>query len=286
MKVKRIAVLAASLAFAASVFCLPAAAESGEVFSLADVNLTGFISGSGSTSYVTVSLGVPYPSSTQRTGYDYSVSISRSYTSFSLELNRKDGKPFLILEPGYEYTFYNRQWVRNSVPPYDVSIRFISIDGSYYLTSAGSGLVITSDDISNVSTIRVTYFWSSSQSSGISGYQEDFYFTSTDTSMDALIDGDGTPLAPDYNEDLNNSTDELTDLENDALGGKTDEEISAEVDEALDFDMNSLDSNASFAMAGLFDDLLDVFGADYQALLLLALSLGLAAFIIGRRYKA
>ena len=39
-------------------------------------------------------------------------------------------------------------------------------------------------------------------------------------------------------------------------------------------------------MSGLFDGLLVVFGVDYQSLLMLALSLGLAAFIIGRRYKA
>lgn len=103
---------------------------------------------------------------------------------------------------------------------------------------------------------------------------------------DPLIDGDGTPLAPDYNEELDNAGTQMDELEQEALGGKTDEEIQQEVENALSFDTDSLDKNASSAMSGFFDDLLDVFGADYQALLMLALSLALAAFIIGRRYKS
>lgn len=102
---------------------------------------------------------------------------------------------------------------------------------------------------------------------------------------DFLGNGDGTPLAPDHNEDLDNAGQQMEDLENEALGGKSDEQIQQEVDQALDFEMGSLDQDAQQGISGFFDGLLDVFGPDYQALLMLALSLGLAAFIIGRRYK-
>ena len=98
-----------------------------------------------------------------------------------------------------------------------------------------------------------------------------------------IVDGNGTPLAPDPGAD--GAMDDIGNAEDAALGGKTDEQIKQEVDNALNFDMGSLDQSAAAAMAGFFDGLLTHFGVDYQALLLLSLSLGLAAFIIGRRYK-
>lgn len=98
-----------------------------------------------------------------------------------------------------------------------------------------------------------------------------------------IVDGNGTPLAPDPGAD--GAMDDIGNAEDAALGGKTDEQIKQEVDNALNFDMGSLDQSAAVAMAGFFDGLLTHFGVDYQALLLLSLSLGLAAFIIGRRYK-
>lgn len=110
-------------------------------------------------------------------------------------------------------------------------------------------------------------------------------FNVTGSLGDQLINGDGTPLAPNVDQDLDNKSDEMGQLENEALGGKSDEEIQQEVDNALSFDVGSLDSSATGSMSGFFDDLLGVFGADYQALLMLALSLGLAAFILGRRYS-
>ncbi len=99
-----------------------------------------------------------------------------------------------------------------------------------------------------------------------------------------IVDGNGTPLVPDPGSD--DAMGEIEDAEDAALGGKTDEEIQQDVNNALSFDVNTLDQNAAVAMAGYFDNLLSHFGVDYQALLLLSLSLGLAAFIIGRRYKA
>ena len=110
-------------------------------------------------------------------------------------------------------------------------------------------------------------------------------YDSSDQIINGIVGGDGTPLSPDRGSELDQSSDEMTDLENGALGGKSDEQIQQEVDNALSFDVDSLDSNATGSLATYFDGLLVVFGADYQSLLMLALSLGLAAFIIGRRYK-
>lgn len=107
----------------------------------------------------------------------------------------------------------------------------------------------------------------------------------TERAYNVLIDGDGTPLAPDKNEDLDNAGEQMGNLENDALGGKTDEEIANDVNSALSFDVGTLDADAQAGVSGFFDGLLVCFGADYQSLMMLALSLGLAAFIIGRRYK-
>lgn len=106
-----------------------------------------------------------------------------------------------------------------------------------------------------------------------------------DENTDKFIEGDGTPLSPSVDQGLNDKSDQMGQLEDEALGGKSDEEIQQEVDNALSFDIGSLDSSATGTMSGFFDDLLDVFGADYQALLMLALTLGLAAFILGRRYS-
>lgn len=106
-----------------------------------------------------------------------------------------------------------------------------------------------------------------------------------DENFDKILDGDGTELAPDSNKEMDALGGQMSDLESGALGGKSDEEIEKEVDNALSFDMDSIDKNTSQKMAKMFDGLLIVFGVDYQSLLMLALSLGLAAFIIGRRYK-
>lgn len=70
----------------------------------------------------------------------------------------------------------------------------------------------------------------------------------------------------------------------DAMGGKTDEEVQAEVESSLDTDKIGLDFNKANRISSFFDNLLNAFGSSYKALLLLSLSLGLAAFLIGRRY--
>lgn len=304
MKVKRIAVLAASLAFAVSVFCLPAAASTTQTYSLVGHTFDGAIYNGVDDAVALANWTIGKPNGA---GNVFPPLSNDAVDRFDLSVNFDT----VMLDSSSDYTlswyvgFYNSGSlsIRSaSVSLYNGSDLLVTKDISfqesgYYLVS---NILLTSVDLASVSqfdSIRVVAFPPGS----VSGFtnvhfratfsltrttQADIIGDKIDEQTDAFIEGDGTPLAPDYNEDLNNSADELTDLENEALGGKSDEEIAAEVDEALDFDMSSLDSNASSAMAGLFDDMLDVFGTDYQALLLLALSLGLAAFIIGRRYKA
>lgn len=73
--------------------------------------------------------------------------------------------------------------------------------------------------------------------------------------------------------------------ESDALGGKSDAEIKSEVENALDFDLSFFDSIKIGKINSLFDDTLDALGSSYKALILLSLTLGLSAFLIGRRYS-
>lgn len=87
--------------------------------------------------------------------------------------------------------------------------------------------------------------------------------------------------------DLDNVVEDLGNAETEALGGKSDEEIQEEVSAALDSSsFPPQDSSGSFAVASMFDDLLHAFGDEYQSLLILALTLGLAAFLVGRSYRA
>ena len=102
---------------------------------------------------------------------------------------------------------------------------------------------------------------------------------------DKLINGDGGSYATDDADNANNTVSDITDAENAALGGKTDEEIQQDIDNALDFDGDSLDYNSAQRVSWLFDGLLNCFGSDYETLLFLSLTLGLAAFLIGRRWS-
>lgn len=73
------------------------------------------------------------------------------------------------------------------------------------------------------------------------------------------------------------------DSESAALGGKTDAEIQNEVNSALDFDIGAFDSVKVGKIHNLFDRVLEVTGG-WQSLFVLSLTLGLGAFLIGRRY--
>lgn len=117
---------------------------------------------------------------------------------------------------------------------------------------------------------------------------DEFYFRSSSTgniinnqneNTDKVVNGwnGGKPID-------NSTANALKDSESAALGGKTDAEIQAEVDNALNFDLDVFDSIKVGKIHYLFDGLLNVAGGGYQALFMLSLTLGLAAFIIGRRY--
>lgn len=80
------------------------------------------------------------------------------------------------------------------------------------------------------------------------------------------------------------TADNFKNAEDAALSGKTDEEIHEEINNAIDFDINIFDSNKIGKMHNLFDNVLSSCGSSYQALFMLCLTLGLAAFLIGRRY--
>lgn len=87
--------------------------------------------------------------------------------------------------------------------------------------------------------------------------------------------------------DLENVVGDLEDAESAALGGKSDDEIQKEVSAALDSSaFPPPGSSGAFAVSSMFDKLLQAFGGQYQSLLILALTLGLAAYLVGRSYRA
>lgn len=78
---------------------------------------------------------------------------------------------------------------------------------------------------------------------------------------------------------------DFSDAESAALGGKSDEDIQAEVDGALDGGTDTIDWTKAKRISSFFDTTLNTFGPDYKTLLVLSLTLGLAAFLTGRRYS-
>lgn len=84
--------------------------------------------------------------------------------------------------------------------------------------------------------------------------------------------------------DVGGAADDLGQAESEALGGKSDSEIQQEVNNALSGE-GLPDFETSFVIADLFDRLLWSFGTGYQSLLILSLTLGLAAFLIGRSWS-
>lgn len=121
----------------------------------------------------------------------------------------------------------------------------------------------------------------------------DFYVTSSTSiyvqvvsSMTVSYDSDEQklPLAEDRKPEVDAANEKMENAKNEALGGKTEEQIDSEVESALDFDFSSVSSDDSSSVSGFLDDLLGVFGDSYSGALFLSLTLGLACFIIGRRY--
>ena len=79
------------------------------------------------------------------------------------------------------------------------------------------------------------------------------------------------------------TADDFANAEDAALGGKSDDEIQSEINNALNFDIGVFDTVKVGKIHSLFDDVLNATGA-WQSLFVLSLTLGLGAFLIGRRY--
>ena len=209
-------------------------------------------------------------------------SVTDFVIAFNIDSQRVNGGQISPVSTNYEIILNGTSGTKTlsgQATPNDV---ILGTDKAYYAFSFTPDVfpdLLTADSVQKI-TFNFTF------NKTALGTAITVYDILSQRAYDALIDGDGTPLAPDKNKDLDNTGEQMGSLENDALGGKSDEEIANDVNSALSFDVGSLDSDAQAGVSGFFDGLLVVFGADYQALMMLALSLGLAAFIIGRRYKA
>lgn len=101
----------------------------------------------------------------------------------------------------------------------------------------------------------------------------------------ALIEGDGTDFdSSGTTSNVDDAVGGVGDSTSAAMGGKSDAEVQADVDAALSFDDSDIDYTVAGKISGFFDGLLDVFGKKYKSLLLLSLTLGLAGFLIGRKW--
>lgn len=83
--------------------------------------------------------------------------------------------------------------------------------------------------------------------------------------------------------DVGNKSDDIGDLENSALGGKSSDDVTSDFSNTVDISV--LDGGSASDISDFFNGLLNVFGLHYKSVLVLSLSLGMACFLIGRRYK-
>ena len=105
-----------------------------------------------------------------------------------------------------------------------------------------------------------------------------------DKNTDTIMNGDEDLDVSDKTGAVNGSLDDMDGATADALRGKSEEEIQSEVSAALDPDKVNIDFDKAGRISWFFDKLLECFGSSYQSVLLLSLTLGLGAFLIGRRY--
>lgn len=105
-----------------------------------------------------------------------------------------------------------------------------------------------------------------------------------DKNTDKILDGDEDIDSSKDTGKVSGSINNVDDAKDGALGGKSDKEIQKEINSALDSDKIGLDFNKAAKISNFFDNLLNAFGKDYKTLLMLSLCLGLAGFLIGRRW--
>lgn len=107
-----------------------------------------------------------------------------------------------------------------------------------------------------------------------------------DKNTDKILNGDTDLDSSGETDKVNGAVGDVDGATDEALGGKSETEIQGEVDGALDWNKigNSVDFEKAQRMSTFYDRCLTVFGSKYNSLLLLSLILGLAAFLIGRKY--
>lgn len=206
--------------------------------------------------------------------------ISDSSSKVYLRLNGE-----LINEGNYgQGNYYYRIEFRASSPlDYD-----LSLGGSYWTFDLRgiSGL----ENMPGLVTSQISYYYSFSQLQVKSFANPDDERTAEILgSIDDLEQSitEGWTTDSNVNSTVSDKSDQMGDAESDALGGKSDQEIQQEIQGVLSGDgLPSVNGGGVVAVANTFDLLLDAFGKDYQALLILALTLGLAAVLVGRSFRA
>lgn len=119
-----------------------------------------------------------------------------------------------------------------------------------------------------------------------SGTSADTIIDNANSNTDKLINGDGGGYdSSDSTDKIDGTTSDIADAEKDALGGKTDEEIQQEVEDAFEIEDDAVNPEDGEKVSELFMGLLDCFGPEYETLLVISLTLGLAGFIIGRKWS-
>lgn len=193
--------------------------------------------------------------------YPYRVTIdSKYYQEVSIE-----GEPFTLITYSFTYTYKS---TANNV-------------GFSFILHCSSG--ISSFGILN-------FIWNVRNDASIAinannDANTDKIISNQEQNQDELINGNGGSYGTEASDNIDDVTGDITDAENAALGGKTDEEIQQEAKNTLDLDGDTLDFDSARRFTNFFDGLLLCFGGDYEVLLILSLVLGLAAFIIGRRWS-
>ena len=115
-------------------------------------------------------------------------------------------------------------------------------------------------------------------------YNTDKIINNQNENTDKILNGDEDLDVSDKTGAVDGSVGDMENATDEVLGGKSDEEINDEINNALDSDKIDIDFDRAGKLSDFFDNLLKCFGVSYQTVLLLSLSLGLGAFLIGRRY--
>lgn len=105
-----------------------------------------------------------------------------------------------------------------------------------------------------------------------------------DKNTDKVLNGDSDLDSSGETGKVDGALGDIDGATNNAMGGKNEAQVKAEINNALDPDKIGLDFSKANRLSVFFDDTLSAFGSSYKSLLLLSLSLGLGAFLIGRRY--